>query len=153
MYKMSVCQAQGSAPPCHRTSHGATSIKIALEPSQHHYLPLTPMPEQPDDNVLPPPAYNVTSAESQPADPEVQDNVLPDYTPPTQFTIGSSKTTAPLVSIPQIKGHLALLHAFAELRKRVESTEFSLFNIPKEADRKWAWFVALAVERCIIFLL
>ena len=112
-----------------------------------------PVPEPTtDDTSVPPPAYNATSVESRPVDPRVQDNVLPDYTPPTQFTIGGSKTPAPLVSIAQIKGHLALLHAFAELKKKVESTEFSLPNIPKEEDRKWAWFVALAVERCVLLL-
>lgn len=94
--------------------------------------------------IIPPPAYTDTAT----PDSKAYDNhALPEYNLPTQFTIGGSKTSAPLVSILQIKGHLALLHAFAQLRKEVETVDFSMPDIPPEKERKWAWFVALAVER------
>ncbi|PPR01105.1 hypothetical protein CVT24_000401 [Panaeolus cyanescens] len=68
---------------------------------------------------------------------------------PTQFMIGSKTTHAPLVSIPHIKGHLALLEAFHKLKSDVESQSFASLEekVPQEKDRKWGWFVALAVER------
>ena len=44
---------------------------------------------------------------------------LPTYTAPTNFSIGS-QLTEPLVNISQIKAHLALLHAFAELKNEVD---------------------------------
>ena len=48
-------------------------------------------------------------------------NLLPPtYTAPTQFNIGVRRTSESLVNIYQLKGHLALLHAFAELKKQVE---------------------------------
>ncbi|KAJ3508207.1 hypothetical protein NLJ89_g5879 [Agrocybe chaxingu] len=80
-----------------------------------------------------PPAYNALSMKP------------PLYTIPTQFTIGSSQMTAPLVSIQEIKGHLFLLNAFAELKKR--SLIATVPNEPLPEGRRWELFVALAVER------
>ncbi|KAJ3513636.1 hypothetical protein NLJ89_g2838 [Agrocybe chaxingu] len=91
-----------------------------------------------------PPAYNVPSASG----PVEEADVLPPvYTVPTQFVIGSSRTAAPLVNIQEIKGHLLLLNAFAELKKRILSADVRAPNAPLSEDRKWGWFVALAVER------
>ncbi|KAF9034121.1 hypothetical protein BJ165DRAFT_1356787, partial [Panaeolus papilionaceus] len=56
----------------------------------------------------------------------------------------------PLVGIPELKGHLALLHAFYELKEKVESMAFAdvgTHRAPKPKTRRWGWFVALAVER------
>jgi hypothetical protein len=96
----------------------------------------------------PPPAYN-SSTRSELVDPQVQE-FPPTYTPPTNFKIGIKTTTEPLVSIQQIKGHLALLNAFSELRNSIEGAEISVPYVPNDKERKWAWFVGLAVERCVV---
>ncbi|KAF8189720.1 hypothetical protein BJ912DRAFT_1058966 [Pholiota molesta] len=93
-----------------------------------------------------PPAYN-SSKGSELVDPQVQDELPPTYTPPTNFKIGIKTTAEPLVSIQQIKGHLALLNAFSELRNSIEGAEISVPYVPNDKERKWAWFVGLAVER------
>ena len=106
---------------------------------------------------VPPPSYGSTAAsftiKPLNSDSVHDDHGLPEYTLPTKFKIGSSETRNPLVSISQIKGHLALLHAFAELRKTVETTTAysSLPYVPEEKDRKWSWFVGLAVERYTVY--
>ncbi|KAF8816811.1 hypothetical protein BYT27DRAFT_7270509 [Phlegmacium glaucopus] len=73
----------------------------------------------------------------------------PTYTAPTQFNIGFGRTQEPLVNISQVKGHLALLHAFTKLRKQVERLQVrkSIPQMLADLERRWAWFVALAVER------
>ncbi|KAF8816814.1 hypothetical protein BYT27DRAFT_7333232 [Phlegmacium glaucopus] len=71
----------------------------------------------------------------------------PTYIAPTQFKIGFEGTQEPLVNISQVKGHLALLHAFAELKKQVEGLQEAIPHMPADLERRWAWFVALAVER------
>ena len=73
------------------------------------------------------------------------------YTAPTQFSIGSQLTPEPLVNISQIKAHLALLHAFAELKNEVEELqEGTIPQMPADLERRWAWFVALAVRRSVL---
>ena len=75
---------------------------------------------------------------------------LPTYTAPTNFSIGS-QLTEPLVNISQIKAHLALLHAFAELKNEVEELqEGTILQMPADLERRWAWFVALAVRRSVL---
>ena len=71
----------------------------------------------------------------------------PTYTAPTQFSIGSQLTTEPLVNTSQIKTHLALLHAFAELKNEVEGLQE---GTTEDFERRWAWFVALAVQRSVL---
>lgn len=95
-----------------------------------------------------PPAYSTT------ADNNIGDSdgpgPPPTYTAPTQFNIGSRLTPEPLVSISQIKAHLALLHAFAEFKKEVEALkEDAIPQMPADLERRWAWFVALAVQRFV----
>jgi hypothetical protein len=78
----------------------------------------------------------------------------PAYAFPETFAIGTKRTSAALVDSAQLKGHLALLHAFAELRKQVDGldkhaqTEHQVL-IPDDKERRWAWFVGLAVERLV----
>ena len=98
-----------------------------------------------------PPAYS----ESATVDNTTGDSGLPPtYTAPTQFKIGSQLTPEPLVNISQIKAHLALLHAFAELKKEVEGLkEGTIPQMPADLERRWAWFVGLAVQRSVIYLL
>src|SRR4051812_37520673 len=95
-----------------------------------------------------PPAYNA----SPPGDRRIEESERPppNYTVPTSFTIGSSRTLEPLVKIPEIKGHLALLHAFQELRNHVDEADGHVApNVTLEKERKWGWFVGVAVERCV----
>ena len=90
-----------------------------------------------------PPAYSITDTDN-PGPP-------PTYsTAPTQFSIGSHITPEPLVNIPQIKAHLALLHVFAELKNEVEGLkEGAIPQMPADLERRWAWFVALSVQRFV----
>lgn len=99
------------------------------------------------DASEPLPAYNAAPRThgSGPSNPTAQP---PDYTFPTRFEIGGSLTDGLLVDIPQIKGHLALLDAFANLKKEVEETDIPIPDMPFDKEKRWAWFVGLAVERC-----
>jgi len=56
------------------------------------------------------------------------------------------------VKIPEIKGHLALLHAFAELKKQVDGDKVTVQvapNVTLNRERRWTWFVGVAVERYV----
>jgi hypothetical protein len=79
----------------------------------------------------------------------------PSYQAPTLYTIVGRKTS-PLLSPIQLKGHLALLKGFAELKEKVEALENPTKDpfpfLPAEPERKWSWFVGLAVERSVLFL-
>ena len=89
-------------------------------------------------NEPPPPAYAQNQVGAN------NDNVPlapPQYTFPESFSIGTARTP-PLVDCAQLKGHLALLHSFALLRSRIEE-----LVLLEDKDRRWAWFVSLAVER------
>ncbi|KAG5638382.1 hypothetical protein H0H81_000278 [Sphagnurus paluster] len=61
--------------------------------------------------------------------------------------------TSPLVEVPQVKGHLALLRAFADLRTTVEGLDqgmvstAALTHMPEDKELRWIWFVGRAVER------
>ena len=92
-----------------------------------------------------PPAYSAT-ADNNVESPDVPP---PTYTAPTQFNIGARRTSEPLVNISQLKGHLALLHAFAELKRQVEGLQERIPEMPADLERRWAWFIALAVERSV----
>lgn len=79
----------------------------------------------------------------------------PDCTPPESYTIGG-KDTAPFVSVPQLKGHLALLRAFVDLKSKVEKlTQREIHDkypsLPAVVDewdeKRWICFVKLAAER------
>ena len=96
-----------------------------------------------------PPAYSTS------IDNTIEDSNSPEqppsYTAPTQFNIGSKLTPEPLVNITQIKAHLALLHAFSEFKKEVEGIqEEKISQMPADLEKRWAWFVALAVQRSVI---
>jgi len=103
------------------------------------------------DNSAPPPAYNSPTPGQQVDANNTEALPPPNYTPPTKFTVGSSTTTQPLVRVVEVKGHLALLHAFSELKNQVDALEVPVPHVPADKERKWAWFVALAVEWCVIF--
>lgn len=70
---------------------------------------------------------------------------------PEYFQVGSTATTA-FVDVTQVKGHLALLGAFASLRTTVEDLVQArhpvwLAQMPEEPERRWTWFAGRAVER------
>ncbi|KIM42763.1 hypothetical protein M413DRAFT_123346 [Hebeloma cylindrosporum] len=98
------------------------------------------------DHSTPPPAYNSPTPGQQVDVNNTEALPPPNYTPPSKFTIGSS-TTEPLVRIVEVKGHLALLHAFSELKNQVDALEVPVPHVPADNEKKWAWFVALAVEQ------
>lgn len=83
--------------------------------------------------------------------PQRDDNALPpDYTFPTTFKIGNKQTLAPLVTPEQLKGHLGLLRLFHGLREGIEAGKddrLPAWSKQIDPERRWAWFVALAVER------
>jgi len=69
---------------------------------------------------------------------------------PETYPIGKTRTQ-PLVFISEVRGHLALLRAFAALRAQIDAcdvnTEHAVPFMPEDRERRWAWFVGLAVER------
>ncbi|KAF7304496.1 hypothetical protein HMN09_00852000 [Mycena chlorophos] len=89
-----------------------------------------------------------------PADTDASSLALvspPSYTPLAKFRVGSKETKA-FVTVDQLKDHLALLHALAELRLRVENTSaedlgIEYFPPENEKSRRWSVFVGFAVER------
>ncbi|KAJ7343339.1 hypothetical protein DFH08DRAFT_703050 [Mycena albidolilacea] len=71
----------------------------------------------------------------------------PAYSVPDGFAIGS-RTAKPFVDASQIKDHLLLLYAFAELKISVEGMSATgIPHLPSDNERRWACFVGLAVER------
>lgn len=99
------------------------------------------------NSTTPPPQYHAT-APATTTDNATEDAVPPpQYTFPTSFAIGAKRTKGLLVTIPQIKGHLALLDAFANLKKEVEQWTDNIPNMPGDMDKRWGWFINLAVER------
>ncbi|EAU82563.2 hypothetical protein CC1G_12143 [Coprinopsis cinerea okayama7 len=94
-----------------------------------------------------PPSYSETGPPAAPQATSDFRTLPPAYTFPENFKIGSTRTNGLLVTIPQIKGHLSLLHAFATLRKEVETCRADIPNMPDDLEKRWAWFVHLSVER------
>ncbi|KAJ7061512.1 hypothetical protein C8F01DRAFT_141769 [Mycena amicta] len=84
--------------------------------------------------------------------PTPSNSAPPSYSPLASFRVGGKQTRKPFVDVAQLKDHLALLHAFAELRIRVEGTsaeELGVEYFPpvEEKERRWTVFVGFAVER------
>ncbi|KAJ7491083.1 hypothetical protein FB451DRAFT_1349431 [Mycena latifolia] len=95
----------------------------------------------------PPPSYTTADPPSISA-PSGAREAPPAYSAPTSFTVGAGRTTKPFVTVPQLKDHLALLHEFAELKIKVEGmSDLEVSHLPPDKERRWAWFVGLAVER------
>ncbi|KAF8885822.1 hypothetical protein BD779DRAFT_1611906 [Infundibulicybe gibba] len=92
----------------------------------------------------PPPSYSASEK-------TLPDNPPPAYVFPETFKIGTSTIKEPVVRVPQLKGHLALLKAFVDLRVQIgdldAATVRNLPHIPTDKERRWTWFVGLAVER------
>ena len=90
----------------------------------------------------------------------MQGDQLPAYTPtapiipPTRYSIGQrGGTTPPLISPSQVKGHLAILRSIGKLKDDVQlaekekEKEKGWEGVEWDKEKKWGWFVAMAVER------
>jgi hypothetical protein len=104
---------------------------------------------------VPPPAYGngdgtSGAANTTTTDPTSNATPPPNYAFPTAFVIMDHRT-APLVTSSMLKRHLALLNAFALLRKSIEEiddpAQEPVKPWPAEKERRWSWFVAFAVDR------
>lgn len=99
------------------------------------------------DQASKPPAY------SEPANANGNTDQPPAYEAPTSFTIGAKTLTQPLVRIGELKAHLSLLGAFKNLRTLVEDgqiTEWPEVVRVLDPSQRWAWFIGLAVDRCVM---
>ncbi|TFK20552.1 hypothetical protein FA15DRAFT_708011, partial [Coprinopsis marcescibilis] len=94
-----------------------------------------------------PPSYSSEAAPGTSKNTVDDSGTLPTYTFPTKFVIGGVPTDSLLITAPEIKGHLALLNAFAELKKNVHAWPDSIPNMPPDEEKRWGWFVNMAVER------
>ncbi|KAG2145431.1 uncharacterized protein EDB93DRAFT_504192 [Suillus bovinus] len=70
----------------------------------------------------------------------------PQYTLPDTFNIGRCSTHH-LVRPDQLKAHLQLLAAFSHLKQRVVASENLIAGLESDSEKRWVWFVNLAVER------
>ncbi|OAX33002.1 hypothetical protein K503DRAFT_804741 [Rhizopogon vinicolor AM-OR11-026] len=70
----------------------------------------------------------------------------PQHTLPERFTIGRNNTHH-LVRPDQLKAHLQILAAFDYLKKRVIASENLIAGLETDSEKRWVWFVNLAVER------
>lgn len=96
---------------------------------------------------LPPPPYTSPCLNTLTGAP-VTGAAAPAYTPPSSYWVGVANTRLPFVHVPQIKDHLALLHAFSELKIQVEGLpDADIPLLPSDKERRWACFVGFAVER------
>jgi hypothetical protein len=72
----------------------------------------------------------------------------PEYTLPETFTIGRNSTRH-LVRPDQLSAHLQLLAAFNQLKLRVVASESLIAGLEADSEKRWVWFVNLAVERSV----
>jgi hypothetical protein len=72
----------------------------------------------------------------------------PHYTLPEIFTIGGH-TTRHLVRPDQLSAHLQLLAAFSHLKQRVVASESLIKELETNSEKRWVWFINLAVERSV----
>ena len=93
-----------------------------------------------------PPSYR---AQALTETPTGDTTLPPSYSFPLTFSIGQNRTSAPLVTSSQLKGHLALLHSFALLRPQIENASSDILppEVPRDKDLRWIWFVGIAVDR------
>lgn len=71
---------------------------------------------------------------------------------PTSYKIGDHVVQQPLVSIPMLKAHLALLRAFKQFKTMIEEKSAEELKLIPDArnldkEKRWAWVVGLAIER------
>ncbi|KAF9222788.1 hypothetical protein BS17DRAFT_755176 [Gyrodon lividus] len=91
-----------------------------------------------------------TMSENPPPYNNIQSGDPPQYMLPETFTVGRQRVNL-LVRPQHLKGHLTLLHAFHTLRATIEAGD-DASRLPHDvrimdADKRWGWFVNIAVER------
>jgi hypothetical protein len=69
----------------------------------------------------------------------------PQYTLPETFSIGRFSTRH-LVRPNQLKAHLQLLAAFNHLKQQVVASESIIAGLELDSEKRWVWFVNLAVD-------
>ena len=80
----------------------------------------------------------------------VRDELPPDYSATSKFTIAGEVFRTPLVQISHLKAHLNFLRAIHDLKDVIEAGQDARIPLEAqklEASQRWAWFVGLAVER------
>jgi hypothetical protein len=103
------------------------------------------MDERPSPaDIVSPPLHSVPDPRPPPSPPPAGSTEY-EYTFPTSFSIGTTRTP-PLVDSAQLRGHLALLRSFVILRSQLDHMDAG-FPLLEDKDRRWAWFVSAAVER------
>ncbi len=91
-----------------------------------------------------------SSYSAQPSGGNESDTSSPSYELTYPLFIGRRAIQTPFVSISQLKGHLCLLKHFTSLKERVEEMDRSEYrDAPEDKERRWSWFVGLAVERYV----
>lgn len=121
--------------------HSLFRLNIELSIVQPHQQ-LHTMSSNRDSAI--PPSYAASSR-----DPQIAGSP-PAYTFPEVFKIGNKQTTGPLVTSSQLHAHLGLLQHFWDLRQAVENGKDARIPASAQAlepELRWAWFVALAVDR------
>jgi len=78
----------------------------------------------------------------------------PDAGPANSYTIGEKTLPEPLVSVTQLRGHLALLDVFTRLKEEVDNIPppYTRSEVPDAHDAvetQWVLFVSFAVERWV----
>jgi hypothetical protein len=107
--------------------------------------------ESGNTSVEAPPQYGDRSVPSTEA--TGQQAPPPTYALQSHFVIGGHVTPSPLVSAGQLKAHLMLLRAFKDLRTKIEEggDDFAKDSAGLVPEKRWIWFLELAVERCVFF--
>ena len=75
----------------------------------------------------------------------------PQYTLPETFTIGRHNARH-LVRPDQLRAHLHILEAFNHLKQRVVASESLIAGLETDGEKRWVWFINLAVERSVSIL-
>lgn len=92
------------------------------------------------------PVYD--AKETQIPTTDTKSEAPPAYVLQKNFQIGTH-STPPLVTPNQLQTHLNLLKAFNDLRTKIEQGGEGLPSATAslDADKRWVWFLQLAVER------
>lgn len=66
------------------------------------------------------------------------------------YHVGTVSLKKPFISVNEVKRHLSLLHAFYELKQKVLNVTSKVSKTlwaQLDAERRWVYFVGLAIER------
>lgn len=104
-----------------------------------------------------PPRHSERGAHPSASASDNQPDLPPSYLEKIRFPVGGTVPLEPFATISQLKAHLGLLKAFGELKNRVTDLEANqdvrneLPSLARELEpqRRWIWFLELALERCM----